>query len=278
MIKIAVIIACHNRKDKTLSCLNSLYIQNGLNVYFEIKVYLLDDASTDGTSSAVSSLYPDVVIISGNGHLYWNRGMFVAWKEAMKMRHDCYLWLNDDTYLYNDAILVMLRCGESTNMRSIICGTVESPLEKGVVTYGGGKIVANRFVPNYPTGKEELCVLINGNCVFIPNYVCNLVGNLDWKFTHAIGDHDYGLRAKKMGIKCYSTGKFVASCALNPKPPKWCRRDVKFIERARNLYSPLGYNQPILFLLYEIRHFGYLVAIKHFISIHLRMFFPILWK
>ena len=48
MIEIAVLIACHNRKYKTVKCLQKLYSQNNTeNIKF--KVFLVDDGSTDGT-------------------------------------------------------------------------------------------------------------------------------------------------------------------------------------------------------------------------------------
>ena len=72
-MKIAAIMTCHNRKNKTMACLKSLFT-----IIPETDVYLTDDGSTDGTSEAVLYTYPNVHIISGDGNLYWNRGMYVA--------------------------------------------------------------------------------------------------------------------------------------------------------------------------------------------------------
>ena len=85
-MRIAAIITCHNRKEKTLVCLKSLFqiIQN-------IDVFLTDDGSTDGTSEAVKKIYPQVNIIQGDGNLFWSRGMYIAWKEAVKGGYDYYL-------------------------------------------------------------------------------------------------------------------------------------------------------------------------------------------
>ena len=72
-MRIAAIITCHNRKEKTLVCLKSLFqiIQN-------IDVFLTDDGSTDGTSEAVKKIYPQVNIIQGDGNLFWSRGMYIV--------------------------------------------------------------------------------------------------------------------------------------------------------------------------------------------------------
>ncbi|MCE6991389.1 glycosyltransferase family 2 protein [Dyadobacter sp. CY323] len=278
MIHIAVLMTCHNRKVQTLHCLQNLFSQQGLHHSFTLRTYLVDDGSTDGTGEAVCKNYPQVRVINGNGELYWNRGMYTAWKVAAADKCDSYLWLNDDTELYPDAIKQMLLAASLTNYKSIICGSIESPTNKGELTYGGGSSRNNSYVGNYPNGEIEACNIINGNCVLIPYEVFLAVGNLDWRFIHAIGDNDYGLRAHKKGILSYSTGVFVASCAKNETPPKWCMPETNFIDRIKNLYSPLGYSHPVEFFIYEKRHFGLLIALKHYCSIHLRLFIPKLWK
>ena len=65
----------------------------------DLNVYLVDDGSTDGTSEAVKKNFPQVNIIKGDGTLFWNGGMRVAFSKAMESEHDYYLWLNDDTIL-----------------------------------------------------------------------------------------------------------------------------------------------------------------------------------
>jgi glycosyltransferase involved in cell wall biosynthesis len=48
MIKIAVLITCHNRIQKTQTCLKSLFKQKKIE-NINLKVFLVDDGSTDGT-------------------------------------------------------------------------------------------------------------------------------------------------------------------------------------------------------------------------------------
>ena len=62
MIKsIAVLITCHNRREKTLKCLQSLYF-NILSKNYVIEIFLVDDGSTDGTANAVFKKFPLVNI------------------------------------------------------------------------------------------------------------------------------------------------------------------------------------------------------------------------
>ncbi len=52
LTKIAALLTCFNRKQKTLACLEALFNQE-LPADVDISTYLVDDASTDGTRDAV---------------------------------------------------------------------------------------------------------------------------------------------------------------------------------------------------------------------------------
>lgn len=277
MINIAVLIACHNRKSKTIKCLSNLYQQKGNKTEYNFSVFLVDDGSTDGTDIAVRQNFPNVNIITGTGNLYWNRGMHLAWDEAAKQNFDAYLWLNDDTFLYENALEILVNHLLETDSKSIICGTIESPDHKGRISYGGGKHIDKKFKMNIPRGDMEECDIINGNCVLIPRYVFEKVGNLDRNFIHCMGDNDYSLRAKKLGIVSYTTGNFVGSCSDKDSLPQWCLPEIPIKKRLKNLYSPLGNSHPYYYFRFEYRHYGFLTAFKHFFTIHLRVTFPRLW-
>ena len=55
-----IIIPVHNRKAITLQCLDTLEKNGDLHKYH---VIVIDDGSTDGSSEAVKSFYPDVIIL-----------------------------------------------------------------------------------------------------------------------------------------------------------------------------------------------------------------------
>lgn len=274
MKNIAVLLTVFNRKAKTLQCLENLYKQIPVNG-IKVDVYLTNDGCTDGTPEAVAENFPQVNIIHADGNLFWNRGMHLAWKIAVDTKnYDAYIWLNDDTFIYKQSLNNMLLHYEETNKNAIIVAAISSSVNKKIVTYSGHK-KGNKI---YPNGKLQECDTMNGNFVLIPKIVFQSIGNLDWSFRHAIGDLDYGYRARKAGFKIFVSRSFLATCELNPQLPKWARKDIPFKERIKNLYSPLGYAEPIPFFKYELRNFGLITAIKHFISIHIRVIFPILWK
>lgn len=272
MQTLAALLTVFNRKDKTLECLKRLYNQLPIDGY-QVDVYIVNDGCTDGTPEAVALQYPEVNIVNGNGNLFWNRGMYTAWQEAAKKDYDFYLWLNDDTFIFQNALKILLGYSDETNNNAVIVSAICSS-DREKTTYGGHGI--NGILT--PNGTLQNCVTFVGNCVLIPKVIFHAVGNLDWKFRHAIGDLDYGYRVKKAGFDIYLSKEYLGICDLNPKLPPWARKEVPLIKRIKNLYSPLGYAEPIPFFYYEKRHFGILTAIKHFITIHIRVLFPQLWK
>lgn len=223
MRTIAIIMTSYNRKNKTISCLDSLCSQEELGAKFNYSIYLVDDGSTDGTSEAVHLMYPGVRILPGTGDLFWNRGMHLAFGEALKQDHDFYLWVNDDTTLFSDAVTRLLDTSSLFQDNAIIVASTKDP-DTGDWTYGGLRRLNRcrplKFTPIHPGTTPVPIEAMNGNCVLIPRMVARIVGNLDPVFSHAMGDFDYSLRAQKQGIKVILAPGYYGVCAQNPVPTK----------------------------------------------------------
>lgn len=272
--RIAVLITVHNRKDKTLKCLNGIHSQQIPNT-INIEVYLTNDGCTDGTAEAIREFFPDTNIIDGDGNLFWNRGMYKAWSAAEESDYDFYLWLNDDTILFENAIASLLSTSDKMNNGAIIVGyTIDSKREK--ITYGG----RNKYTGLITDVKGITeCDTFNGNIVLIPRQVYKLVGKNDPVFHHAIGDTDYGLRAQKMRIKSYISDVACGICDSHEKLPKWSDKNIPLHKRIKFLYRPGGNGaNPMEFFIYKQRHYGLLAAIITFISNHIHLLFPFLWN
>lgn len=221
MQTIAVLITCHNRREKTLDCLGALFA-NTLPDGYALNVFLVDDGSADGTGAAVSERYPDVAVIQGDGTLYWNRGMHIAFGQAMKVGFDSYLWLNDDTVLYPSAIRSLLKTRiHNSEISAIAVGAVCDPDTKEF-TYGGAKHIGGIFRPflcEYvkPDGSMQAIDVMNGNVVLVPRNIALQLGNLNPVFEHAMGDTEYAMRARKAGINIFLTAQYIGDCSLNSK-------------------------------------------------------------
>ncbi|BAY38908.1 putative glucosyltransferase [Nostoc sp. NIES-2111] len=232
---IAVIMTCFNRRETTLNCLRALYQQTQT-----FDVYLTDDGSSDGTSEAVKSAYPQVQIFLGNGNLFWVGGMRLAFTAAIQKDYDYYLWLNDDTILESDTIKRLLKLHQelATNgkEKSILVGTTKDAVT-GKASYGGAikstKWYSNKYEFFGATDVLQECDTMFGNCVLIPRAVVNKVGNIDGAFIHSLGDLDYGLRARKNGCSVWVVPGYIGTCSKNSIRNSWVDPKLPVTERLK---------------------------------------------
>jgi GT2 family glycosyltransferase len=244
--RIAALGASYNRKELTLASLQSLFAQSGA-AHIELMVFLVDDASSDGTAAAVSSRFPKVRLLHGNGGLYWNGAMRVAFAAAMLEGFDAYLWFNDDSHFYEDALSKLVTCAESAagdRLDAIVAGSMRDP-QTGERTYGGYRKRTHglkwRLEPIVPDENAPLpCDTVNGNFTLVPATIVKALGNLDGTFTHQFGDVDYGLRARKAGFQLLVAPGYLGECSGNSDEHTWRDRSWPRKERWAQLMSPKG--------------------------------------
>ncbi len=271
-MRVAVLIAARNRKEKTLSCLRNCGAQVDFlraEGKYSFEIYLTDDGSTDGTPEAVAAEFPEVHIIRGDGTLYWNRGMRAAWTEAAKGGFDFYIWLNDDTVLERGAFAVMLENSAFLGHNSILVGTAVDG--NGAYSYGG-RTLSGRIVPPDPD-IPIVCDIFNGNFVLVPKAVYEVVGMMDPIYCHSFGDYDYGVRAAKAGIASLVAPGILGKCDRNPGPPKWRDASLSLKERVRALRDPKGRPFREQFV-YDTRSANFFTAVGHYVSIFFKVLFP----
>lgn len=267
-LRLACVITCHNRREKTLKCIAALFsCRRPLRT--ELQVILVDDGSSDGTFEAVRNLFPQVQVIRGDGSLFWNGGMRKGFAAAIEQRFDDYLWLNDDTTLDVDALERLYACRDAVKevgdaISCIVVGATRDPVT-GQLSYGG-------LVPSAPDSPNQLvtlpvgtvpqrCKTLNGNCVLISSDIVHALGNLDENFVHAIGDWDYGLRATAAGFGVWMAPGFVGVCERNAptRLPAGVARSVR--ARLRYVCSPKQV-PPRAWFTYVRRNYGPLWPIE----------------
>jgi GT2 family glycosyltransferase len=283
--RLAVLMTCHNRREKTLACLQALF-QQELSSDVEIQVYLVDDGSTDGTGEAVSINYPVVKVIQGNGNLFWNRGMRLAFSEAIKYDYDYYIWLNDDTLLYPKAIDTLLVTSQNLiqqgHTQAIVVGSTQDAIT-GLLSYGG---VINsswwhplKFVRVEPGEEAKTCLTVNGNCVLISREVVQVVGNLDSSFMHGSGDYDYGLRNHKQGGSAWIAPGYIGTCKSNPLVGRrhltWDEPNLTLRQRWEKINHPLCL--PIAEWKVYVRRHGGLFWPIYWLFPYVRLFVKSVW-
>jgi GT2 family glycosyltransferase len=245
-ISLIAVMTSFNRRTATLACL-ARFEGAARQAGVEPKAMLLDDGSTDGTAAAVREQYPWVVVMVGDGSLFWNRGMHQAQARAMESGADYLLWLNDDTELMPDSITRLL---ETENMLRhkhgqpvMVVGSTADRVT-GRLTYGG-HVAPQRWRPfTYERVWHESqpveCHVMNGNVVLIPMQIAHVVGNLDPAFEHAMGDYDYALRARAKGFRVFVAPGFVGHCSNNPALGTYRDRSLPLSVRWKKMMSRKG--------------------------------------
>ena len=218
---LCAVLTTFNRCDTTLSCLRALQESAHL-AEVPLAAVVVDDGSADGTAAAIEAAFPWASVIHGDGDLFWCRGMHLAFAAALAVGYEHYLWLNDDTVLEPDALSRLLACHvQLARVRTapvIVVGATRDPATLQP-TYGGERIPSRwrplRVVSLAPSAAPQRCDSMTGNIALVPAEAAARAGNLDPAFEHAMGDTDYALRARAVGVEIWLAPGVLGTCSRN---------------------------------------------------------------
>jgi len=237
---VSVVVVFHNGKEQTLRCLKSVKSLH----YPNFDVTVVDDGSTDGSSEAISGMYPDISILRGDGNLWCNGSFNLAIGEHLKKGSKLFLLLNNDNVISPDALGYLVQTHQSLN--APIVGSLVGYLHKpDTVSYAGKRIdwkkgqniLIHNAIKIMDVNHEVIDVDFLGfQGVLIGREVFEKVGLFDDKtFKHYSADADFYLRAKRMGFKVLVDTRSVVWDDVNIKGP--VGPSPKLIEFIRNLKS-----------------------------------------
>mgnify|MGYP002076094457 CR=1 FL=1 len=214
----------YNRCAITLQCLRSLERVDSTGL--EIKIFIVDDGSTDGTSDAIRADFPDVQLIAGDGTLHYAAGTNRGVEAAMEWGADFVVTMNDDA-VYHDQFLQRLIKTANDNPRSIVGGLLllwDEPHKVFQVapkwkTFQGGWIFPEDLTA-FNVGKEPFEVeCIVGNCVMFPIEALRECGLMDEvKFPHGWGDAQWLARFRREGWRLLVDPTVYVWCEPNTYP------------------------------------------------------------
>jgi GT2 family glycosyltransferase len=263
-----IIIPVHNRRDITLQCLKTLHQNGDLESH---KVVVVDDGSTDGTAEAIQASYPLVKVLYGNGQLWWTGAIAKGMEYAYQQGANFFIWLNDDTFPYPDAISQLIKhCSALPNrIAAAQCYATDELVEP---TYGGQikHLLLVQLVSTAP-GQRRSCDCMSGNLVCLPRSIVDDIGYPPEKeLPHCHTDVVYTLMAKRSGYDLQVLGDAIAVCAFDEIDGGWASSSVPMIERWRQLGSLKSNIHPLTYWVYCNRVFGILGPIL-FIWVYIKL-------
>ena len=253
-----VVIPVHNRRKMTLSCLARLQTTG---VLAWAKTIVVDDGSSDGTGAAVRESFPQVLVLDGDGNLWWTGGIVFGMKEAMRLDAKVIMWLNDDCQPRPGTMELLARHSLETGAISV----GQTITAAGGLYTGWTKTLWNLKPVICPPGERMPCDTFPGNCVAMPRSVVEEVGYPDAAtFPHVLADADYGFRAHAQGFKSVLMGDALCDGidSLNPRATSWLLDDRPATELLKPLLTRTSTMHPKTYWLFCTRYWPILGAIR----------------
>ncbi|MER3431555.1 MAG: hypothetical protein C4325_09370 [Blastocatellia bacterium] len=223
--KAALVIPVYNRRETTLRALRSL--RRIRTDGSEVKIFIVDDGSVDGTSEAISREFPEVQLIAGDGTLHYAGGTNLGILAALEWNPDYIVTMNDDAVFHEDFLVRLVETARR-HPRSVVGALLllwDKPHKVFQVgqywrTFSGGWVIPENLtafdVPALPFDVE--CIV--GNCVLFPAAAIREAGLLDQEhFPHGWGDAQYLMRLRKLGWRLLIDPRALVWCEPNTYPP-----------------------------------------------------------
>jgi len=218
-LDISIVIVNWNTKKLLLDCLASVF-ETVKNISFEI--WLVDNASTDGSVEAVKQNHPDVKIIQNKKNL----GFASANNLALERMCGQYaLLLNTDTILTNGAVEDLFDFLEKNQNAGMACGQLlnqDGSKQNSIANFPGiGSLLCNEsllqilFPRKFPGKRRQYrkpvevdsCI---GACLMVSKKAMDEVGLLDKRYFFFFEETDWAYRMKRAGWKIC----FVSSAGI----------------------------------------------------------------
>ena len=204
--RIYIIIPVHNRKEFTRQCLQSLQKQTNKN----FNVIIIDDGSTDGTEEMIKSEFSEVILLKGDGNLWWTKATNLGVKYALKQNAKYILTLNNDTILFEDYIEKMVFW--ANRKEDALLGSFAFDFITKKPAYGGeiinwkkakSSFLLDQLTPDEFIGLHKVSIY-SGRGLLIPAKVFVKIGLYDENnFPQITADDDFSTRAGRSGFEIY---------------------------------------------------------------------------
>jgi GT2 family glycosyltransferase len=214
--KVALLIPIFNNLGFTKDCLRKLdeLLQGKDLVHLEYSKIVIDDGSTDGSSEWIKANFPDVIVLHGDGNLWWSGGINMGAAFAMEQGDYDYVMLwNNDVQPADDYFSTLDKLHPQLAEDMIIGSKIYNMGRDSIVWSFGGQFNP-RSGKFYMLGYEQQdgekysspvgADWLTGMGTLIPLRVIQKIGYWDAvNFPQYYGDSDFTYRAKLAGFELW---------------------------------------------------------------------------
>jgi len=211
-LDISFVIVNWNTKGLLLQCLKSIY-ETAASMNFE--VWLVDNASADGSVNAVRKAYPEVHIIKNSKNLGFAAANNLAFSQ-MSGRYA--VLINTDARLQKGAIKSLFDFMEEMPESAMACGQLLNedrtkqnsiaPFPSLLSLISNETLLRLLFPQKYPSKRRQYtrpiavdsCI---GACMMVRKNAMDRVGFLDERYFFFLEETDWAYRMKQAGWKNY---------------------------------------------------------------------------
>jgi len=207
-----VVIVNWNTKDLLLKCLASIY-KNVHDIRFE--VWLVDNASGDGSVAAAQNQFPEIHVIQNSRNL----GFAAANNRALRQIRGRYaLLLNTDAMVTAGAVQELFGFMENVPGAAMVCGqllNLDGTRQNSIANFPSLPLLLTNesllrilFPKTYPSKlrqygspiEVESCI---GACMMVRKTAMDAVGLLDERFFFFFEETDWAYRMGRAGWKVF---------------------------------------------------------------------------
>jgi GT2 family glycosyltransferase len=206
--------------------------------------------------------FPDVILIHGDGFLYWTGAIEKGMRYAMNHGADCMVWLNDDSRVEKGSIERLAQVASETDGIASALGYVDMHTT-------GKKWFFPAFLKT-PQGMEHQDVFPNtglvptdalrGNLVAVSRHVVDRIGYPSGRsIPHVAGDSDYGLRASAAGVPCNLVTDVLLEelSTIRADNQSWLLSEIPIVRLWKDIFSKRSSFYPPMRWIYLGRHWGW---------------------
>ena len=193
--KIHIILPVYNRLNTTKKFIECLTQQT----YKNFQLILVDDGSNDGTAEYVKRQVDDVIVLLGNGNLWWAGALHKAYKhlKVIDAQNDDLVWITNDDVLYEPQYLEKLIKDEALSTKNLVVSPGKS-LSSEFVELGFEIDWSSLKVKKLASNQTPDAITTRGLYMHYSTYLS--IGPMHPKLLpHYLSDLEYTMRAKRFG-------------------------------------------------------------------------------